>query len=690
MGRTFGVTVLVAAWICVASRGTAAAATFTVDTVVDAVDAVAGDGVCATASAACSLRAAVQEANALAGPDEIVLGPGSFLLTLAGIDSAAAVGDLDIADDVTVSGAGQGVTVIASTVDDRVFELLGALSLSVSDLSISGGNPGGTVIGGGILAVDLSSVVVLTDVTLSDNHAQSGGGLLSQGTATLLRVTVVDNSAAIGGGGALLRDADIRDSGFGGNSSDTASLDSSDIMGSGIGTITISNSTFDGIVASLSYCFPPPDISCGDGPAVALRNVTVSELQRYEYGGPSHGPTTVRNSIVLACGGTVTSEGHNLFETAGCTIVGDSTGNQVGVPAGLLPFADYGGQTPSRPPMGDSTAIDAGHPGAPGSGGTTCEPFDQRQQARPLGAACDIGAIETACGDGVPQPEEECDDGNAVDGDGCDTNCTVSACGNGIAAGGEDCDDGNTLDGDCCSSSCSFDPMGTSCASDGNQCTADQCDGSGTCLHDPVAAGTSCNDANACTSDDQCDGAGACIGTYCDFCYSCNTSTGCFVPDCGEVAATKAKLRLRRAGGGTNDSLRISWKGGPLDKIDLPDPEGGALRLCVYDGDDGLMVGASAEDACSSTGDCWTDKTSGFVFKDKARQPDGLLKMKLKAGNTSSMKAVGKGAELALGNLAVATPVRMRLFRAQFGSCVAADFSTVRESSVDKHESTIP
>src|SRR3712207_8693629 len=38
-----------------------------VDTTVDAPDATIGDGVCATAAGECSLRAAVQEANASAG-----------------------------------------------------------------------------------------------------------------------------------------------------------------------------------------------------------------------------------------------------------------------------------------------------------------------------------------------------------------------------------------------------------------------------------------------------------------------------------------------------------------------------------------------------------------------------------------------------------------------------------------------
>ncbi len=46
-------------------------ATFSVDSPVDAPDAIAGDGICATISGDCTFRAAVDEANALAGMDTI-------------------------------------------------------------------------------------------------------------------------------------------------------------------------------------------------------------------------------------------------------------------------------------------------------------------------------------------------------------------------------------------------------------------------------------------------------------------------------------------------------------------------------------------------------------------------------------------------------------------------------------------
>jgi len=55
------------------------------------------------------------------------------------------------------------------------------------------------------------------------------------------------------------------------------------------------------------------------------------------------------------------------------------------------------------------------------------------------------------CGNGVPEPGEQCDDGNLIDGDACESDCTLPSCGNGIVDGGETCDDGanNGLSGFC-------------------------------------------------------------------------------------------------------------------------------------------------------------------------------------------------------------------------------------------------
>ena len=72
-----------------------------------------------------------------------------------------------------------------------------------------------------------------------------------------------------------------------------------------------------------------------------------------------------------------------------------------------------------------------------------------------------IGAVSAChCGDGTIDEhlEEECDDGNTVNGDGCSSTCIIEEeepfCGDGIKQECEECDDGNTINGDGCSSSC--------------------------------------------------------------------------------------------------------------------------------------------------------------------------------------------------------------------------------------------
>ncbi|MCJ7708939.1 MAG: CSLREA domain-containing protein, partial [Anaerolineales bacterium] len=63
------------------------------------------DGVCNVAD--CSLREAVRNANACPGWQTITLPAGAYTLSIAGAEEdAAATGDLDITDDVTIVGEG--------------------------------------------------------------------------------------------------------------------------------------------------------------------------------------------------------------------------------------------------------------------------------------------------------------------------------------------------------------------------------------------------------------------------------------------------------------------------------------------------------------------------------------------------------------------------------------------------------
>jgi cysteine-rich repeat protein len=82
-------------------------------------------------------------------------------------------------------------------------------------------------------------------------------------------------------------------------------------------------------------------------------------------------------------------------------------------------------------------------------------------------------AGEQLCGNARVDDGEQCDDGNAVDGDGCSKTCTTdSVCGDGKTEGREQCDDGNVVDGDGCSKTCTTDSV----CGDGKMEGAEQCD----------------------------------------------------------------------------------------------------------------------------------------------------------------------------------------------------------------------
>ena len=255
-----------------------AAATFTVNSTTDAVDSTPGDGVCATAGSVCTLRAAIQEANALAGDDIITLPAGAYTLTIAGADEdAASTGDLDLASNITLNGAGAGTSIIDGGALDRVFHVTGAFTVNLSDVTVRNGNilgSGGGIFNDGTLNITNSvfssnstnsgdpywgngggiyndGTLNITDSAFFGNSTNSeyyykgrGGGIYNFGTLTITNSAFSGNSATgVEGGGIYNSDgaATITNSAFSGNSAD---------FGGGIansyGTVTITDSAFSG------------------------------------------------------------------------------------------------------------------------------------------------------------------------------------------------------------------------------------------------------------------------------------------------------------------------------------------------------------------------------------------------------------------------------------------------------------
>jgi len=110
----------------------AGAATFNVSTYADISDPTP-DGTCDS----CSLREAIQEANALPGPDVINLPPGKYNLDIAGSDEDQGLtGDLDITDDVTIIGIG------TTSIESHVGRILHVHSgnVSITGLTLTQGD----------------------------------------------------------------------------------------------------------------------------------------------------------------------------------------------------------------------------------------------------------------------------------------------------------------------------------------------------------------------------------------------------------------------------------------------------------------------------------------------------------------------------------------------------------------------
>ena len=155
-------------------------ALFTVTRFDDQLDTLPGDGFCDTLGGGCALRAAIQEANSLFGPDSIYLPPGTYSLTRAGAgEDLAATGDLDVTSEVTLLGTGWGVSsIFMANFNDRLFEVHGFSSLVLGDIDAWGGSVDG--IGGGVF-VRAGGTFRLARSRIFGCLARKGGGVGTAG-----------------------------------------------------------------------------------------------------------------------------------------------------------------------------------------------------------------------------------------------------------------------------------------------------------------------------------------------------------------------------------------------------------------------------------------------------------------------------------------------------------------------------
>lgn len=389
----------------------------------------------------CSLREAIRTAsidsppypgcNTGDGDDVVFLPAGTYTLaSLGNDDDSGLTGDLDITgtDPLTIQGAGP-TTVIDANGIDRAIDDRNSEPLLIADLTIRGGNPGlegGAPASGGAIRATFGNLTLERVVLVGNRTADappsageprvggSGGALAAQTPLTIRDSVFRDNRTGAGGTTSLPNY-------YGGNGGSGGAI----VVGGPSSPATIESSVFTGNSTGVG----------GNGSGGAGGNSSGSAIEA------SNTQLTIRNSritgntvgaqgtgfLAQVRGGAVNSANGAVVTLVYATIAGNVS-DATDTPNGLGSRFQFGGTFNLRdsivvgdglvcaPGIADAGAVftvaGSGCPGiaenvlldadfVPGAGsapvdaaGSPCPAFDVRGHSRPVGPACDAGAIE--------------------------------------------------------------------------------------------------------------------------------------------------------------------------------------------------------------------------------------------------------------------------------------------------------
>lgn len=382
---------------------------------------------------ACTLRAAIEEANALAGRQRIIIdsAKGPFNLT---------EGQLEVTDGVDIIGYGTRAVIDAEK-RNRVFYVTGDHLINMHMLEVANGKTDPNNRGGG-LSINEDAFVQMSNSVVRGGQANFGGGIYLQtgGSLLLTRSAIRDNVAGtpedgINGGGQTQRGGGIfnnlgvvtiRYSSIsdnlavrGGGVSNFGGLmrieDSSVIDNEALGIAGgIENRDNQGETGVLHLSFvtvannqagtsvkPPADQRVGGGiynlaTAFMASTILADNTDAYSAGDPLHAPDcyspedngfrSYRNNLVGVLGDYCGLEDYSTGTTAWINHGTEGSPLDPGLTNKF--WADH---LHYRNLQANSPAVDGG-----GTAGAVypCGDLDGRDNPRPVGAGCDIGAIE--------------------------------------------------------------------------------------------------------------------------------------------------------------------------------------------------------------------------------------------------------------------------------------------------------
>lgn len=377
------------------------AATFNVDNTADIPDALPGDGKCSfiavpPVSGACTLRAAIMEANATPAHDTIIVQGGvTYLLTLPGRDEdLAATGDLDITRPLTIRPLLiLDIPVAQAMIDangiDRVFDIdnVHGAGVTLTGLTLRGGefigDPAEGKRAGGINLRQSKGTLSFIDVSsIAGYGIHVGNNLVEETTISYSTIAGNDDKAAVLATSSLV------------------TIESSSLIFSEGGVhaqqpgtrLTVNNSTVSSNTNSGIVVFSNAEATVTNSTIVDNKrglDVGVNSVAFVENSVFSS--NSIKNCLIEAFAVTLSG---NLYDDDSCPSEGVDDTSLHDTPAFLSLLGYHGGVTPTHRPMTNSPLVDY-------RAGPHCDeyPMDQRLMTRKVSfdgeePACDIGSVE--------------------------------------------------------------------------------------------------------------------------------------------------------------------------------------------------------------------------------------------------------------------------------------------------------